>query len=212
MYINKSNKETDPQKILDFIRAHSFGTLVTAPQGIPQASHLPFSLESMGENTWELTAHLAKANFQWKHLQADTEVLVIFQSPAAYISPRWYDHMNVPTLNYMAVHVYGKPKTIEEEEELYQMLKKQIESYEGKHTDEYNITSLSPSFYKQEVKALVGIKIAINRMEANFKLSQNRDEKNYQNIIQELEKLPDASAQAIAAHMKEVYASQGYRK
>lgn len=212
MYVNKFNKETDNLKILEFIRAHNFGTLVTAPQGVPQASHLPFTLESEGENNWQLTAHLAKANFQWKHLQKDSDVLVIFQGPSAYISPRWYDHMNVPTMNYMAVHVYGKPHIIEDEEALYQMLKKQIESYEGKHTDEYNIDSLPPQFYKREVKGLVAVKITINRMEANFKLSQNRDEKNYRNIIQELEKLPDTQSQSIAAYMKELKEAQGYKE
>jgi transcriptional regulator len=155
---------------------------------------------------------MAKANFQWKHLQPDTEVLVIFQSPAAYISPRWYDHMNVPTLNYVAVHVYGQPYIIENEEEVYQMLKKQMEQFEGKHAEEYNINSLTPKFYQNEIKGLVALKISINRMEANFKLSQNRDEKNYRNVLQELEKLPDAGSKAIAVLMKQVYEVQGYKK
>jgi transcriptional regulator len=212
MYINKFNKETDSRKILDFIRENNFGTLVTAPQGIPQATHLPFSLETDEENNLQLTTHLAKANFQWKQLQPDTEVLVIFQGPSAYISPRWYDHVNVPTLNYIAIHVYGTPHITEDEEAVYQMLKKQIEHFEGKHTDEYNIASLPLQFYKNEVKGLVAVTINISRMEANFKLSQNRDEKNYRSIIGELEKLPDADAQSIAGYMKKVYDAQGYKK
>jgi len=212
MYVNKFNKETDTEKILDFIRTHNFGILVTALQGIPQATHLPFSLEIDGENAWQLTTHMAKANVQWKHLQPDTEVLVIFQGASAYISPRWYDHINVPTMNYIAVHIYGHPQLIEDEEELYQMFKKQIESYEGKHIDQYNIDSLPPQMYKNELKGLVAIKIKVSRMEASFKLSQNRDENNYKSIIGELEKQPDASSQTIATHMKEIYQAQGYKK
>jgi transcriptional regulator len=56
MYINKFNQETDIRKILDFINHHNFGTLITTPQGIPQATHLPFSLENEGD-TWQLTAY-----------------------------------------------------------------------------------------------------------------------------------------------------------
>jgi transcriptional regulator len=212
MYINKFNKETDTEKIVSFIKEHNFGILVTAPQGLPQATHLPFSLESTGENSWQLTAHLAKANFQWKHLQNNTEVLVIFQGASAYISPRWYDHVNVPTMNYMAVHVYGKPCIIEDEEDIYLMFKKQIEQFEGKHIDEYNIASLPQDYYKSQLKGIVAIQISVSHMEASFKLSQNRDEHNYKNIVQELEKLPDAQSQSIAAHMKEVYEAQGYKK
>jgi transcriptional regulator len=212
MYINKFNKETDTEKIVAFIKEHNFGILVTAPQGLPQATHLPFSLESTGENSWQLTAHLAKANFQWKHLQNNTEVLVIFQGASAYISPRWYDHVNVPTMNYMAVHVYGKPRIIEEEEDIYQMFKKQIEQFEGKHVNEYNIASLPHDFYKSQLKGIVAIQINVSHMEASFKLSQNRDEHNYKNIIQELEKSPDTQSQSIAAHMKEVYEAGGYKK
>jgi transcriptional regulator len=212
MYINKYNKETDTEKIVSFIKEHNFGILVTAPQGLPQATHLPFSLESTGENSWQLTAHLAKANFQWKHLQNNTEVLVIFQGASAYISPRWYDHVNVPTMNYMAVHVYGKPCIIEDEEDIYLMFKKQIEQFEGKHIDEYNIASLPQDYYKSQLKGIVAIQISVSHMEASFKLSQNRDEHNYKNIVQELEKLPDAQSQSIAAHMKEVYEAQGYKK
>jgi transcriptional regulator len=212
MYINKYNKETDTEKIVSFIKEHNFGILVTAPQGLPQATHLPFSLESTGENSWQLTAHLAKANFQWKHLQNNTEVLVIFQGASAYISPRWYDHVNVPTMNYMAVHVYGKPCIIEDEEDIYLMFKKQIEQFEGKHIDEYNIASLPQDYYKSQLKGIVAIQISVSHMEASFKLSQNRDEHNYKNIVQELEKLPDAQSQSIAAHMKEVYEAKGYKK
>ncbi len=211
MYINKFNLETDIQKIIPFIQENNFGTLITAPQGTPQATHLPFSLES-NDNTWYLTAHMAKANAQWKQLMPDKEVLIIFGGPAAYISPRWYDHVNVPTMNYIAVHVYGIPQLINDEEEIYQMLKKQIEQYEGEHINEYNITSMPPKFFRNEVKALIAVKIPLGRIEANFKLSQNRDEKNYKNIIEELQKRSDTGADKIAQYMKEVYDDKGFRQ
>ncbi len=212
MYVNKFNRETDLQKIVAFIQENSFGTLITAPDGLPQASHLPFCLEKSAEDTYYVTAHMSRANSQWRQLKLDKEVLVVFGGPAAYISPRWYDHINVPTMNYIAVHVYGTPQLIHDEEEIYQMLKKQIAQYEGEHVQEYNITTLPPAFYKNETKALVAIKIPLSRIEANFKLSQNRDEKNYRNIIEELEKLPDAGSNKIALYMKEVYNNQGYRQ
>ncbi|QHT65414.1 FMN-binding negative transcriptional regulator [Rhodocytophaga rosea] len=212
MYINKFNLETNFDSILPFLKENNFGILVTATAGHLVATHIPFEITSDTPDQLVLRAHLAKANKQWKQLSANTELLVIFQGPNAYISPRWYDHINVPTMNYIAVHAYGKPRIIEDSEEVYAILKSQIESFEKEHVSAYNITTMPESFLHAEMRALVALEIKVERVESNFKLSQNRDEKNYRNIIEELEKRNDAGSQAIASHMKIVYAREGYKK
>jgi transcriptional regulator len=212
MYINKLNLETNFDRILPFLKENNFGTLVSATAGIPIATHLPFEITGDTPDQLIIRTHLAKANKQWKELSPETEILVIFQGANAYISPRWYDHINVPTMNYVAVHAYGKPRIIEDSEEVYVLLKSQIETFEKEHLPAYNITTLPEPFLKAEMRALVALEIKVDRIEANFKLSQNRDEKNYRNIIEQLERREDADSRLIASLMKEVYARAGYKK
>jgi transcriptional regulator len=212
MYINKLNLETNFDRILPFLKENNFGTLVSATAGIPIATHLPFEITGDTPDKLIIRTHLAKANKQWKELSPETEILVIFQGANAYISPRWYDHINVPTMNYVAVHAYGKPRIIEDSEEVYVLLKSQIETFEKEHLPAYNITTLPEPFLKAEMRALVALEIKVDRIEANFKLSQNRDEKNYRNIIEQLERREDADSRLIASLMKEVYARAGYKK
>jgi predicted FMN-binding regulatory protein PaiB len=105
-----------------------------------------------------------------------TDVLVVFGGPHAYISPRWYDHVNVPTMNYVAVHATASPGLIEDGQEVYALLKSQIEQFEAK-PEAYNIGTLPSTFLAGEMRGLVALEIAVDRWEGNFKLSQNRDEK-----------------------------------
>jgi transcriptional regulator len=211
MYINKFNRETDQATLLSFIQEHTVGMLVSVnTEGVPEATHLPFIVTEKG-NGFFLQTHLARANPQWRLLEQQTSVLVIFGGPSAYISPRWYDHINVPTLNYIAVHAYGKPTLITEPEAVYQLLKVQVEQFEKEHIGEYNIEKLPPDMLKSEMIGLVGLEIPIERLEGNFKLSQNRDKANYENIIHELEKSDNTPTLEVAQAMKKIYNQQGYK-
>jgi len=129
--------------------------------------------------------------------------MVIFPGPHAYVSSSWYDHENVPTWNYIAVHVYGKIQIIESDE-LYSALKQLVDKYEK--TSEYPISveKMSPEYVRQSIQGLVGFAIEITSIEAAYKLSQNRDRKNYVNIINELEKRGDHESKSIAAEMKKI--------
>ncbi len=208
MYINPYNREKNEAKLLEFVRLHPFGLLVSASQNVPVATHLPFLLSIEGEKAI-LRTHLSRANGQWKALDGSTDVLVVFGGPHAYISPRWYDHVNVPTMNYVAVHAYGKPQIIQDSGEVYALLKSQIEQFETQ-LDEYNIGTLPSTFLADEIRGLVGVEIAVYRWEGNFKLSQNRDEKNYRNIVAELGKTGNQTG--ITEAMQQVYETKGYKQ
>ncbi len=207
MYINPYNREKDEAKLLEFVRLHPFGMLVTARANVPAATHVPF-LPAVEDGKTVLRTHLSRANGQWKGLDGQTDVLVVFGGPHAYISPRWYDHVNVPTMNYVAVHAYGKPRLIEDPDAVYALLKSQIEQFE---TDPaaYNIGTLPPAFVADEMRGLVALEITVDRWEGNFKLSQNRDEKNYRNIVAELGKTGNATG--ITEAMQRVYEAGGYK-
>jgi len=111
MYIPKHYKGKGKREAVAFMQRYNFGTIITAVDGVPQATHLPFVIsEKDGEII--ITSHFAKANKQWEHI-ATNENLVVFSEPHAYVSPRHYElKANVPTWNYLAVHAYGTAKLI----------------------------------------------------------------------------------------------------
>jgi len=200
MYTPKQFRNNDASTINDFIRQHGFGILVSQSNNRIVATHIPLELS---EDETKLRGHIARANPQWKNFENNTEVMVIFPGPHAYVSSSWYDHENVPTWNYIAVHVYGKIQIIEGDE-LYSALKQLVDKYEK--TSEYpvSIEKMSPEYVRQSIKGLVGFAIEITSVEAAYKLSQNRDRKNYVNIISELEKRGDHDSRSVASEMKKI--------
>lgn len=128
---------------------------------------------------------MAYGNPQWRTFETAEDVLVIFQGPHSYISSSWYEHENVPTWNYQAVHVYGKA-VILTEDELKQDLTWLLQKYEKHRKNPVLWENLSPQLLEKELKGIVGFKIKIQEVQAVDKLSQNRNEADYQNIIHKL--------------------------
>jgi len=201
MYIPKFYKNENTDEIKDFVHAHNFGILVTSAEGKIVATHIPFLLHKNKEGDDVLSGHISKANPQFKNISIQNEVLVIFQGPHSYVSSSWYDHENVPTWNYIAVHVYGKLKLIEGEE-LLQSLRGLVDKHEVNSERPVSIDAMSGPFLQNEIKGIAGFEIQIETIEAAKKLSQNRDEKNYYAIVSQLEKKGDANSKEIAKEMK----------
>ncbi|PKA99900.1 PaiB family negative transcriptional regulator [Flavobacteriaceae bacterium MAR_2009_75] len=146
-----------------------------------------------------LTGHIAKANTQWKQFASEEEVLCIFNRANAYISSSWYKEEEVPTWNYIAVHVYGK-LSILSEEEVIASLHRLVDTYEVSSKQPVSLKNMSERTLKQ-VKGVVGFQIEITDIQARYKLSQNR-EQDHTKIISELEELDDKGSRAIAKEMK----------
>ena len=201
MYVHPLNSWENDSEIQDFLTKNAFATLVSQVNGKPWATHIPFVLDQNSAGEPILHAHLAKANIQWKSLSQNEEVLVIFQGPHAYISSSWYTHENVPTWNYLAVHVYGKIKIIEGEELLHH-LKSLVDRYEVGRPNRVAVETMSEGYLQSQIRGLVGIEISIEEVQASAKLSQNRDDQNYKNIVNELEKSLYPLDQEVAEEMK----------
>jgi transcriptional regulator len=130
-----------------------------------------------------------------------TNVLAIFPGPHAYVSPRWYTQMNVPTWNYVAVHVYGT-LTVIEGEELRAALSRLVDNYEQHLPRPVHIDEIGEKQVAAEMRGIVGFRILIGEIQAAYKLSQNRDEKSYHEVIRQLGE-GDEAAKAVAAEMQE---------
>ena len=171
MYIPAHNRIDDGEKISAFIHAYGFATVITSETERPFASHLPVLLD---EASWRLRSHMARANPQWKQLSPDKEVLCIFHGPHAYISPSWYvEQHTVPTWNYAAVHVYGRPTRVDDHEVLKRIVVDTTVKYEALMPEPWTLP-LSAEELDRMLKAIVGFTIEITRVEAKFKLGQNR--------------------------------------
>ena len=201
MYIPKVNRNPNIDEIRDFVKANSFAILVSTHNGRLFASHIPMELDTDKEGNDRLNGHLSKANPQWEEFTSHPEVLAIFTGPNTYISSSWYDHENVPTWNYIAVHFYGKIRIVEGEE-LLEFLKKQVDKHEKDSAHPVSVEKMSKTFVETEMKGIVGFQIIIDEVLPAYKLSQNRDIHNYQNIINELELRGDFHSLRIAKEMK----------
>lgn len=199
MYIPEIYKNENPDEINNFIQKNSFGILVNQLDGKLWATHIPLELDVNEEGKQVLYGHISRENPQWKSFQSDSSVLAIFSGPHSYISSFWYDHENVPTWNYTAVHVYGTIKIIEGEA-LLNALKKLVDKYETHSENPVRIEDLSEKTMLQ-ARGIVAFEIEIHEIQAVKKLSQNRDDKNYQNIISELEKTGESNSVAVAKEM-----------
>jgi transcriptional regulator len=201
MYIHPLNKWEDKPEIVDFIRTNAFATLISQVEGKPWATHLPFVLGKNNSGESVLSGHLAKANQQWKSISENEDVLVIFQGPHAYISSSWYNHENVPTWNYLAVHVTGKIRLIEGEE-LMDHLKSLTDIYEEGRPNRVRIESMNETYVAGQLRALVGFEIKIEEVKAAAKLSQNRDDVNYHHIVEKLEESEFPLDKEVASEME----------
>ncbi|HSI66456.1 MAG TPA: FMN-binding negative transcriptional regulator [Planococcus sp. (in: firmicutes)] len=200
MYIPKHFKITDFDEVHDFIQQHSFATLVTTKGGRPIATHLPLQLMKE-EDTYFITGHMAYGNPQWRTFETTDEVLVMFQGPNSYVSSSWYEQENVPTWNYQSVHLYG-PARVLDEEELKQDLTKLLEKHEAHRDNPVLWDTLPPALLEKELKGIVGFKIEVKEIQAAYKLSQNRHERDHQNIVNKLQEERDPNASELAKAME----------
>ncbi len=179
MYIPKHFNVTDKEEIFSFIKANSFGQLISLVKGKLFSSHIPFVLVNDNQS---IQCHIAKRNPQWEDIE-DQEVLITFQGPQDYVSPSWYTSPGVPTWNYQSVHIYGKPQLITEKEKLSNLVNKFTERYEADFEKPWK-----PEYKESMLNSIIGIEIIITDIQCKYKLSQNRPESDRMQVIEEHKK------------------------
>lgn len=175
MYVPRAFEIGDQAEVRAIMRANGFARIVSAKDGELVASHLPFTFAEGGEHG-RLLSHMARANSHWQQFDGSTEALVIFEGVHGYISPEWYGEGEraVPTWDYEAVHVYGKPVLIEDEERLLAMLHALVHTYEDRRATPWRSESQEESYLRGMAKGVVGFELEITRVEGKRKMGQNR--------------------------------------
>ncbi|UII75428.1 FMN-binding negative transcriptional regulator [Flagellimonas sp. HMM57] len=200
MYIPHHYKNENLEEIKDFLTHNSFGLLINQVDGKPWATHIPLELEKDEAGKDILVGHIARGNPQGKSFIDSVEVLCVFNGPHTYISSSWYKDEEVPTWNYIAVHIYGK-LTILSEEATMKSLYRLVDKYERTVKNPISLKDMSPKTLRQ-VKGVIGFKIEISDIQAAYKLSQTR-EQDHPKITSELMEREDMGSKAIAKKMKE---------
>lgn len=172
MYTSRHFREERPEVLAAFIRAHPLATLVVAPRGTLEATHVPLLLED-----GVLRGHVARANPVWQ--AAGDKALAIFHGPQTYVSPGWYptkksDPRVVPTWNYVAVHAGGILGTVEEPSALLGIVSRLTERFESERAEPWRVSDAPAEYVERLLSGIVGIEIPIARMEGKWKASQNR--------------------------------------
>lgn len=197
MYIPRHYKNLNFNEVKGFLKENSFAILINQVDGRPWATHIPLELEVDGKGEELLVGHIARANPQWKYFEQNKEVLCIFNGPHSYISSSWYKEEEVPTWNYIAVHIYGTLEILDETAVL-SSLHRLVDKHESASKQPLSLHHLSKKTMRQ-IKGIVGFKIVINEIQAAYKLSQGREE-DHPKIIDEL-KERDHLSRAMAATM-----------
>lgn len=173
LYVPAHFRVEDPARLVEFMRAHAFATLVSSGEAGLHVSHVPLLVDLDGEAI-RLRGHVARGNGQWEALEAARDVVAIFHGPHAYVSPTWYvTHPSVPTWNYAVVHAHGKAR-LTDEAELHEIVSELAAKYEAGNTPPWKLSEQPAAYVSSMLGMIVGFEIEVERVEGKFKLSQNR--------------------------------------
>ena len=202
MYRPRHFDVSDRAELLEQIRKEPFGVLVSqGGQGLV-ASHVPFLLER-GEDGDVLFGHVARPNEQWRDFDGQSEVLVVFSGPHAYVSPAWASpEKTVPTWNYVAVHVYGVPRIVEAPAVVRQRIDQLVAEHEGRRDRPWASDQLPESLFGGLLRGIVAFELVIDRIEGKRKLSQNKSEADRRGVVQGLEAEGGAPGWDVAREMR----------
>jgi transcriptional regulator len=200
LYIPEYHRLKDHTVALAFMKANPFAIVVSAAGGSPFATHIPIrTSEAAGQIL--LRGHFARANSHWKLLEEERESLAIFHGPHAYISPRLYESReSVPTWNYAAVHAYGRGRIFPEPERVEEVLLETISAFDPAYLDQWR--DFNEERRAKMLSQIVGFEIPVEKLEAKFKLSQNRSRADQSRVIQSLEISEDSVISGVAKLMK----------
>ena len=195
-------KADNYKEVLAFMQAHPFITLCGCNAGNnPVATHIPVIINEREDKIF-LQAHIMRRQKHTAAFAHNPNVLAIFSGVHTYVSASWYEKKNIAsTWNYQAVHAKGILH-LKDENFLHALLTKLTEKFENNERSPSLVSKMDKGYVQELMKAIIAFEIEITAIEHVFKLSQNRDEKSYENIIQHLQG-GDEDAKAIAEIMKE---------
>ena len=190
MYDYPQYKEQEKQRVVEFMNDHPFITLIGCDnEKRIVATQIPVLVAQNGDKII-ISGHIARKSDHHEAFEENPDVLALFTGPHTYVSGAWYagNPQQASTWNYISVHARGQIRFLEEDA-LIELLKKLSLYFEKNNTTSSTVYDNLPAAYKEKlIKAILAFEIEVTELDNVHKLSQNRDEKSYDNIVQELKK------------------------
>ena len=195
MYKFSYFKENDKRRIFDFMEQNPFAFMTGSfLSGNPVATQIPILIEERDGELF-LQGHIMRNTDHHKAFAENPRVLIVFTGPNCYVSASWYSNPQIgSTWNYMRVHIGGNIRFMNNDELTVFMRKMTLKFENGNTKSPTTFDNLPNNFLHKMMPAIIGFEIQANSIENTFKLSQNRDEKSYLNIISKLQEIGGNSA------------------
>lgn len=209
MYLPEHFAISDVDSVAAYVESVGAADIVTFSGERLVSSLVPVIWDrSVGEHG-RLLAHISVANSQWREAKSDVPALAIVHGPQAYISPSWYaskrDHGRVvPTWNYSAVHFAGRAEVHEDPAWLLDAVTRLTDAHEGNRAEPWAVDDAPGPYIDKQLRAIVGVEFAIERIEGKAKLSQNRDDADAAGVVAGLRREGGAREQQVADAMEAV--------
>ena len=203
MYVPHFNAMTDDREIRQMVAEVGSAQLITVGAGgYPLATLLPVIWR--GDT---VIAHMARANQHWKAIGSDCPVLLVVTGPQAYISPNWYaskgEHGKVvPTWNYSVVQLSGRATVHDDPDWVRGAVDELVERHEGHRDEAWRCGDAPEKYIQGQLRAIVGVEISVERVEAKAKLSQNRSDADREGVVEGLLHEDSRDAVAVAEQMR----------
>jgi transcriptional regulator len=190
LYIPERHVERDRELLHAYVEEYSFAMVISANGGI-RVTNVPTLVERAGEGWGKVWWHLAKSNPQNGALTGEAEAVVVFHGPHGYISPSWYAaRPTVPTWNFAVVHLHGKPRRVDDDAAFARSLDLLVASNEKKYggAKKWELGAMHPEYLKGMRQQIVAYEMTIEKVEAKFKLGQERTAADRAGVLQGLER------------------------
>ncbi len=202
LFVPEHYRQGDRRALAQAMRDNAFATIISAdPAGAPSATWIPFLIEGTPERP-VIFGHMARANDQWRSWNAQTPLLALFQGPHHYISPSWYEPgPHVPTWNYVAVQVRGRPRLLEEQAEVEAMLDRLVQQFESARPAPWELGAQPEDYRARQAAGIVAFELMIEEITGAWKLSQRAGAADRGGAIEGLRAQGGDHALALAALM-----------
>ena len=202
MYLRRNFTVTDRETQLNVIRDAGWGCIFGMKDGVPIALHLPFLV--VGEPGREsLEGHMSRANPHWETFASAAEILVVFQGPHTYVTPSLSEaERTLPTWNYAAVHVYGRPEIVDAPDDVRALITRLVDFRESLFDTPWRLESLDQAWVDSRLRGIVSFQMPIERMEATFRLMQNRSLEDRRRVADAFAESDDTNVRGVAAMMR----------
>lgn len=209
MYNSKPHQEHDLARLHQQMQATRLALLVTQGEQGLLATHLPVLLDTTEGECGTVYGHLARANPQWQALAQGAEAMLVFAGPDAYVSPGYYpskadNPKTVPTWNYVAVHAWGRAEVIHDATPLLDIVSRLTDLHEQGRSQPWKVADAPRDYIDGMLRAIVGFRLPISRLQGARKLSQNRSAIDIAGVRDGLGASTDPVDNQLAAQMRDL--------